>query len=115
MGGSECALARCQRSLQHRLGLGVFDLVCEGRSQIVRSRQRARMLGPEHALLQPKHLVLDPLSIGVSALALERLGQIARVFGCSAPYARMYTLLCTLLMQRVQQQLRLRAFALVEE
>ncbi len=50
------------------LSLGVFALVCEGPSQVARTRQRAPMLGPEHAPLRPKHLVLDPLSLGVFAL-----------------------------------------------
>ena len=36
------------------------------------------MLGPEHALLHPKHLALDPLSLGVFALLCEGPSQIAR-------------------------------------
>ena len=36
------------------------------------------MLGPEHAPLHPKHLALDPFSLGIFALVRERLGQIAR-------------------------------------
>ncbi len=53
--------------MQHLLGLDVFALLCEGRSQIVRTRQRVRMLGPEHALLRPMHLTPDPLGLDVFA------------------------------------------------
>ena len=68
-GESEYALERCKRSKQHPLSLDVFALVCEGQSQIVRTPQRVRMLGPKHVLVHLKHLALDPLSVGVFALA----------------------------------------------
>ena len=55
--------------MQHLLSLGVFALLKEGHSQVARSRQRVRMLGPEHALPRPKHLALDPLGVSVFALA----------------------------------------------
>jgi hypothetical protein len=54
--------------MQHLLSLDVFTLVKEGRSQIVRSPQRVRMLGPEHALLHRMHLAVHPLRVGVFAL-----------------------------------------------
>jgi hypothetical protein len=68
VGGSEYALERCKRSKQHLLSVGVLALAKEGLGQIARARQRVRMLGPEYALLHPKHLALDPLSVGVFAL-----------------------------------------------
>jgi hypothetical protein len=54
--------------MQHLLGLDVLALACKGRSQVVRSRQRFRMLSPEQALSHLMHLALDRLSVGVLAL-----------------------------------------------
>ncbi len=66
--GPEHTLSRRKHLALHTLSVGELALVCEGRSQIVRTRQRVRMIGPEHALSHLMHLVLDPLSVGELAL-----------------------------------------------
>ena len=48
--GPEHALLHVKHLALDPLSVGMLALVLEGHGQIVRSRQRARMLGPEHAL-----------------------------------------------------------------
>ena len=68
MGGSKHAPLHFKRSLKQRLRLGILALVAQGNGQIARTRERARMLGSQHARLYGKHLSGDLLRVSMLLL-----------------------------------------------